>query len=410
MSNRIQRNFQVAILLTCVLSAGIGGAASQPAPSAAPAGKFQPAAGAVVSGLSGLVTATSALSDYRSAQRLMVFRAALTEALKPGLDVTKPISIAPSNVDVLCKMRPSYAVMAAQSAYISSVTNTLNQFATPPTISTIGQAFTSVFQNYQIDPVSGRMSVNAKAVMAACQTDIDKWPLSFYGAPLAGPPKAGIGLLEIGTALNTFGALLSDLNAIVTPVATQAAQFVDATRRAQAVTAFLTKYQPDLLAAANALAANGNVLITTNRLQAVGRFEEKLAIVRTFKIDLSKIDACKAAVAAPALADADGVPTDVFVMCYAQAWAQLNDAAQAAITAASQYDALADASSDQLSNSVQAIQKNIAALKNPQLSPEQLIDAATQLITIGQAVGTALSAGNLTKLEKDSENVMNAFK
>lgn len=410
MSNRIQSNILIAIVFACALSASIGSAASQPASSGTPAPKFPPAAGAVVSGLSGLVTATSGLNDYRSAQRLMVFRTALTEALKPGLDVSKPISIAPSNAAVLCNMRPTYAVMAAQSAYINSVTGTLNQFATPPTISTIGQAFTSVFQSYQIDPVTGRMSVNAKAVLESCKSDIDKWPLSFYGAPLAGPPKPGIGLLEIGTALSTFGALLSDLNAILTPPITQAAQFADATRRAQAITAFLTKYQADLLAAADALATNGNILITTNRLQAVGQFEEKLSAVRTFKIDLSKADACKTAVAAPALADQNGVPTDAFVTCYALVWNQLNDVIQAAIVAASHYDALADASSDQLSNSVKAIEKNVAALKNPTLSATQLIDAATQLITIGQSVEKALSADNLAKLQKDAQNVMNAFK
>lgn len=410
-SNHIKSNIQAAILFACVFSAGIGSAAGQSQPSGTPAPKFQPAAGAVVGGLSGLVTATaSGLNGYRSGQRLMVFRAALTEALKPGLDVTKPITIAPSNAAVLCNMRPTYAVLAAQSAYINSVTSTLNQFATPPTITTIGAAFQSVFQNYQIDPVSGKMSVNPKAVLTACQTDLDKWPLSFYGAPLAGPPKAGLGLLDIGTALGTFQSLLTDLNAIVTPVATQAAQFIDAQRRAQAITTFLTKYQSDLLAAAKALAQNGNILLATNRLAAVGQFEEKLSLVRTFKIDLSKIDACKTAVAAPALADENGVPTDAFVTCYALLWAQLNDVAQAAITAASQYDALADASSDQLSNSVQEIEKSIGALKNPQLSAAQLIDAATQLITIGQSVETALSPDNLTKLQKDAQNVMNAFK
>jgi len=91
-------------------------------------------------------------------------------------------------------------------------------------------------------------------------------------------------------------------------------------------------------------------------------------------------------------------------------WAQLNDVVQAAITAASQYDALADTSTDQLSNSVQAIQKHIAALNNQSLSVSELIDAATQLITIGQSVATALSADNVKKIEKDTENVMNAFK
>jgi hypothetical protein len=364
-----------------------------------------------VGGLSGLVTATaSGLNGYRSAQRVMAFRAALAQALKPGLDVTKPITIAPSNAFVLCNMRPTYAVLAAKSAYINAVTSTLNQFATPPTITTIGQAFTSIFQNYEIDPAKDTVSVDGKAVLTACLTDLDNWPLSFYGAQLAGAPKAGLGLLDAGAALGTFQSLLTDLDAIVTPVATQAAQFIDAQRRALQIQAFLTKYQADLLTAAKALAANGNILLATNRLAAVGQFEEKLALVRTFKIDLSRIDACKTAVAAPALADEKGVPTDAFVACYAQVWAQLNDVVQATIAAASQYDALADASSDQLSNSVQEIEKNIAALKNPQLSPAQLLNAATQLITIGQSIQTALSPDNLAKLQKDAENVMNAFK
>jgi hypothetical protein len=395
---------------------GIGSAASQSPPPGTAAPKFDKASGAIVGGLSGLVTATaSGLNGYRSAQRVMAFRTALTvalkESLKPGLDVTKPITIAPPNALVLCSMRPEYAVLAAKSAYINGVTSTLNQFATPPTISTIGQAFTSIFQNYEIDATTGKITVDDKAVLAACRSDLDKWPLSFYGAPIAGLPKAGFGLLEAGAALGTLQSLITDLNAIVTPVATQAAQFIDAQQRAAKIKGFLAKYQGDLLTAAKALAANGNLLLATNRIAAVGQFEEKLALVRTFKIDLSRVDACKTAAAAPALADDNGVPTDAFVACYALVWAQLNDVIQAAITAASQYDSLADTSTDQLSNSVQQIEKSIGALNNPQpLSVSELIDAATQLITIGQSVATALSPDNVKKLEKDTQNVMDAFK
>lgn len=416
-SNRIQSTIHIAILSAFALAASIGSAASQSQPSGAPAPKFDKASGAVVGGLSGLVTATaSGLNGYRSAQRVMAFRTALTralkESLKPGFDATKPITIAPANAVVLCSMRGDYAVLAAKAAYINGVTSTLNQFATPPTITTIGQAFTSIFQNYEIDATTGKIAVDGKAVVTACRSDLDSWPLSFYGAPIAGLPTSGVGeLLAAGAALSSLSSLLSDLNAIVTPVATQAAQFIDAQQRAAKIKAFLTKYQADLLTAAKALAADGNLLLATNRITAVGQFEEKLALVRTFKIDLSKVDACKTAAAAPALADEKGVPTDAFVACYALVWAQLNEVVQAAITAASQYDALADTSTDQLGNSVQAIQKHIAVLSNPQApTVSELIDAATQLITIGQSVATALSPDNVKKIEKDTENVMNAFK
>lgn len=417
-------------------------AAANPAPAAANAStaapKFEPVPGAIVNGLTGLVSATAGLKDYRSIRRTMIFRAALAQTLSPGLDVAKAISITPSNVLVLCSMRGEFAAIAAQTAYVVSTTNTLNQFATPPTIATIGDAFKSVFQSYTIDDTGQVAAVNPTAVTRNCQDDIDDWPASYYGAKL-GPGGREAAALDLGADLSAFSALLSALNSIITPVITAGAQALDSAERAKKITGFLNtpKIQTSLISAATSLAKNASVAIKANRLQALGVFEEKLTAVRTLKIDLSKIEACKTALAVPPpaapagaapaqpsepaaaaappspYANSDGrstIPTDAFVSCYAQAWAQLNDAVTATITAAEQYDALADTPSDQLTSAVAAIQKNMSKLKEPNLTVDQLVDAATQLITVGNAVTTALSPNNIKTLQTDAQNVMNLFK
>jgi hypothetical protein len=415
------------LYLTSISSAPAKAAAptgTSPAPAlATPAPKFEPVPGAIVNGLTGLAAATAGLKDFRSIQRTMIFRTALAEALSPGLDLAKPVTIRPSNNLVLCSMRGQYSAIAAQTTYITSLTNTVNQFATPPTISTLGDAFKSIFQSYSIDANGKVKPVESSSVVKNCQADIDAWPVSYYGVKLGvGGLKEAL-VFDLGADLSAFSALLSALNNIITPIATAGAQSLDSARRAQAITSYLNdpKIQGGLLNAATSLAANGNVMIKANRLQALGVFEEKLAAVRTFKIDLSKIDSCKVALAAPQVArtapassgSSDGtasIPTDEFVSCYAQAWAQLNDPVQATLTAAAQYDALADAPSDQLTNAVATIKKNIGDLKKPTVTVDELFDAATQLITLGKAITTALSSDNIKALQTDAENVMKLFK
>jgi hypothetical protein len=395
-------------------------ASLQPAPTTpVTAPKFEPVPGAIVNGLSGLVAATSGLKDWRSIRRTMIFRTALAEKLSSNPNISEPITIQPSNSLVLCSMRGEYAAMNAQMTYITSLTNTLNQFATPSNISTIGDAFKSVIQSYSIDDKGAIRPVQPQTTIKACQSDIEAWPVSYYGVTFGGTKEA-LGL-DIGTDVSAFVALFSALNNIITPIVTAGAQALDATKRAQKITSYLEdpNIQPGLLKAADSLAKNGDVIVTETRLQALGVFEEKLAAVRTFKIDLSKINACKPlapppagqAGAAPA-GSSDATPsgpTDEFVFCYAQAWAQLNDPVEAAITAAAQYDALADAPSAQIKAAVKAIHDNMGKLKNPN-QIDQLVDAATQLITLGKAITTALSPDNMKALQTDAANVMKLFK
>jgi hypothetical protein len=138
-------------------------------------------------------------------------------------------------------------------------------------------------------------------------------------------------------------------------------------------------------------------------------------------IDLSKIEACKAAAQNPVLrsdkiTDSSGksatanIPTDSFVLCYEQAWAQMLPAVQAAVTAAAQYDVLADASSDQLAAAVQTIKNNLDKLDQPDnVDVKDLWTAAAQLVAYGQAVSQALSPDNIAKVKTSVDNVVKLF-
>lgn len=395
---------------------------------ATPTTVYTPGAAAVVSGLTGLVTGTkSELDNYRAASRAVALRGALMQALMrlDNLDQQKEIGIAATNVDILCATRAAYATHAAEAAYIASITGTLDKFATPPKIASIADAFQSIFQNYTIDASNAKVSPTAASdVTKKCESDISGWVVAYYGADVVKPPQ-GVASLTFGidpvTTLNTFADLFQTLVTIITPIVTVPATALDAKRRSDAINGFLKKYRDDLLKAASDIASFGDKTGATTRLQAVGAFAESMAAVRSVSIDLSKLDACKAAYkAAPGSLvverkDAAGnvisrLPTDDFAVCYAQSWSQIKSAAEAAVAAAAQYDALADTSSDQLAKAVQIIQTNISKIDQPG-TPDigQLVSAATQLITYGQAVTQALSAANIAKVKTDVQALMKQF-
>src|SRR5262245_32880050 len=122
---------------------------AQDAPTPTPV--FQPAAGAIISGLSGLVTgAQQALGSDRTISRTMMFRLQLTNRLLSAPAGTTKINVGALNSDntdyllsdrtILCSVRGRHAVIAADAAYISSVAGTLDKFATPPKIAGLGDA------------------------------------------------------------------------------------------------------------------------------------------------------------------------------------------------------------------------------------------------------------------------------
>jgi hypothetical protein len=315
-------------------------------------------------------------------------------------------------------------VVAADAAYINTVTGTLDKFATAPKIATISDALQSVFQNYSINvPSSGKKAEAVAHVKQDCLSDIDSWPAAVYGRPIKQDAAVTEAVaFSIGDDVSAVVTLYQAIVSLITPLVTTPATVLDAKKRADAIAAFLKQYRTTLLNAAEDLAVTGTKLGTITRLQALGQFAEKMSAVRSISIDLSKIPSCGDGLQNPILRkdeakDAHGnvtgvyyIPTDAFVTCYAQAWQQIIDPVNAAVTAAAQYDTLADASSDQLQGAVATIKNNLGKLDQPEaVNITDLSNAAALLITYGTAVGQALSSTNLAKVQTDLNHVLKLF-
>ncbi len=95
-------------------------------------------------------------------------------------------------------------------------------------------------------------------------------------------------------------------------------------------------------------------------------------------------------------------PSDAYVSCFAQAWKQINQQASDAITAAKNYDTMAQAqtSSDALTRQVDAL---TAMTKKPQPWPPsklpELAQDAAQLAAFGDAMQKAFAQSNITALQ-----------
>jgi hypothetical protein len=397
---------------------------------------FKPGAGAIVTGLSGLVAGTKeALTLDRSKDRINTIRRELTNQLLTMRDTQTELSLgglAPgsagadymlSNQIVLCNSRGDHAVVAADANYINTVTSALNRFATPPKIGTIGDALGNLFQHYSIEAPKGRTKKEtAKAVLDRCNNDVAIWASFSYGRTLEKAPPtesatAELAIEDLSAVGSAVSTLYSAIVAILQPIVVGTAKAIDAQARANTISDFITTDRQNLINAAQNLADKGGRFARKNRLDALGQFAEKMAVLRSIKIDLSKAPNCKSVVQSPILplpqgasATPNRVPTDDFIMCYAAAWKQIADAVQDVLTAANQYDAFADASDDQLQQAVQQIKTNIVQLENP--SPVQVKDlweAAAQLIAFGETVSQSLSKDNLDKANKAIADLMKIF-
>ena len=432
MMRKLGRSAPILLLGTVLTNPAL---AQTPAPTgAATTPTYQPAAGAIVSGLSGLVTgANPSLGTDRATDRMLAFRLQLTISLLSAspsgkfsfgtlTDDHKDYVL--SNGAILCDVRGTHAVVAADATYITTVTGTLNKFATAPQITTISQALKSVFQNYTINIPSGATKSDAaNSVKQACLSDIDNWPAAVYGKPINdNKTLATTSAFLIGDDISAVLTLYQAIVSLVTPLVTTPATVLDAQRRATAITAFLKSYKTTLLNDAQELASMATNSGNATRLQALGQFAEKMVAVRAVTIDLSRTPACQSGLQNPILRtdqvkDSKGnvtgtyyIPTDAFVLCYSAAWQQMLDAVNAAVTAATQYDALADTSSDQLQQAVTTIKNNLNKLNQPAtVDISDLSNAAALLITYGTAVSQALSSANVTKVQTDLNNVLKLF-
>lgn len=413
-----------ALILSIVLPYGTSSA--QDAGANGPV--YKPVPGAIVSGMSGLVTGTKdAMSTARANDRLTTIRRILTDQILALRVVDKKFSLGAldgaeyvlSNALVLCSPRGDHAVVSADATYLESVTGTLNKFSAPPKITTIGDALGTLFQNYSIEvPKDKTKKEIAKAVVDRCINDTQIWASFSYGRTLDNSAsQARLLPAEIGEIGGAVSTLYSAVVAILQPIAVGAAKALDARERARIVSEFIRNNKVNLINAAQSVADKGSKLARKKRLDALSQFAEKIAALRSVQLDLSKSENCKSAVGSPVLplpanasATPNRIPTDDFILCYAAAWKQISDMAENVVTAANQYDAFADASDDKLQLAVLQIKNNITELDNPSEAQVKAVwEAAAQLIAFGQTVSQSLSKENIEKVNKATADLMKLF-
>jgi len=390
--------------------------------------QFAKGPGAIVTGLSGLVTGTAPqLAIDRSNDRASIIRGALTTQLLAASQTTpiiKKITLGTlsaeghdyslSNAFVLCRSRGKHAIIAADASYLGTITSSLNRFATPPKIETIADALGSVFQNYSIStPPAATRQESAAKVQKQCIDDVNAWPALSYGRALSGAAADFAIIGDVTTGLNAVATLYNAVVAMLTPIIVTPAKEYDAQQRATAIANFFLNYRTTLLNAAQTLADNGSALAKVGRLEALGQYSETLASLRSAAIDLSSAQ-CQKAIASPLLNTVQNegqsyyIPNDDFVICYSEAWKQISDQVKAVLTAADQYDKFADASDDDLQNAVKQIRDNIDHINDvgPSAELNAVLEGAGKLIAYGQTVSQALSQENLKKAQASINDLM----
>jgi hypothetical protein len=366
--------------------------------------------GAIISGLGGIVTATQAplANNYLAAGRIMMFRNQLQAWLvnpRAATDIN-PFKANPVPDFVLCSTRGDYALLAAKAAYLSGVDTALAKFQPPSTKSTIGELILDLFKNYSIAAPTKLDSSTASKVKQACEDDLNgNWPQSYYktpGAPL-NALVAGVPGVDPISDLQT-------LVAIITPLL----QFVDDYKRDQAIIKYLQDHKKDLMTVAGDLVASEIKLANTTKQQSLGQFADSMAAIRTLVIDTSKIDDCGTAALTFPTDGKDALdPSKKFLDCYAEVWQRASKPVQAAVTAAAQYDGLADTvpkDAQSLQDSLKKISDTIDKLNQPQqIDLQTLLNDVGSLISYAEQIQQAVAPGKAGKIETDINSIMKQF-
>lgn len=421
----MSRKFYAAVLMSAIAAFGAPKilfaqqsnpptAAGGPNPATAPAQQlqlkplFDTEGGTIITGLSGIVSATQQplANGYLSLNRTMLFRTAFDAAVMTELEKTQRGTItpfandatqlsSPTSSGVLCGPRGQYEVLAAQATYLNAVANTLGKLETNVQSKSIIEAITTLASSRNAIKIPEETLGADQAVIAACQTDLDSaWTTFFY--PLPPPPAHNNQLSATLTGLDF--SPLTEVTALLN-VATQLIDFASDLNRIENIDNYLWANQGNLMKAASNLVAAETTLVSSTKNYTIGQFVEKMTVLATLSIDLSKIDACKTMSFSVPATGHDAVTTangNAFLICTGKAWQQASDAVQAAVNAAAQYDSLSGVGSasdnNNLKKAVANLTKDFAVLTQPEtFDLNNLLNDVSVILSYAQQVQKAIS-------------------
>lgn len=362
----------------------------------------------------------AALKSYRADARAAAIRTALTKALL-SLGAETTITVGKPDADalvgetaLLCKVRSSYIGSVTDLNYLTSLVQKLNSVSKPsPAPTDIIGALKLLFAtaNYSIsDDVEVKSPASSQAKAATiCETDLKSYDIDYYGAPAGGvsPPQPAAAPAAAGPGisfafLGPIGSLIDTFVGILQPVLIDASTIVDQTRRQAVVEQALNdpNIQSKIVKSGKNLALAVDNFAVSSRRRLAGSFVEQLVALRATPIDLSKEPECRNLAASTRLPS--GAPSAAFVTCWKAAWSHLQESANKLVTAADNYDTLADAGDVNAQKLFATIMADYDLISKGKADASNVFwNDVTQFITFANAISTAASKANITTLQKE---------
>ena len=307
------------------------------------------------------------------------------------------------------------ATVAAQN-YLNTVVSQLKGI-TPPAATDIPSALKELFASYQIKAPTTSLQPNAiekirKSVEASCEEDLKEFDAAYYGRKIQiGPAVASAPAAAAGTGLPSLsflgpiGSAFDTIAGILSPVFIDVSNFIVAQKQKKEIADYLSSpgVEPALKTEGNALGRTESDYLFAQRLSLAGAFAEELAVIRSIKIDLAKIDDCAAPSDVISRRSPKGPPSVEFMACYHAVWAKYQSAVDDALKTATAYDQLADAGDTSTAlNSYATIMYNYNDIvsSSDSVNSTDFWTAVSQIVTFAGAVTNATSSDNLAKIKK----------
>jgi hypothetical protein len=396
--------------------------------------------------LSSLTTSANDLIQLeRSAGRLDLIRQALTRKLiaayAPSASKTISLDDVLDETTLLCKFRSQqisvvdrnqlsprdsnasitidHLATVARFNYLNSVANQIQSVSKTNPPGDILSALQALFASYEIKVADAALAQaqlsNIRTVTEnRCEYDLKDFDRAYYGDEIKEPglaataaPASGLPSLSF---LGPMGAAIDTVLGILSPIIIDAATIVDEGKRERAIIDFLSvpENQAAIRSAGNNLARAVSDYTFAKRLTLAGTFVEQLAILRTTKVDLTKLGGCNAPTQVIFTRAKSGAPSSSFMTCYHAVWGQFQSGVNSAISIASNYDLVADAGdTNSALESFNKITSDFSAIsQNSITNPTAFWQYVTQLVTFAGAVNTAFSQDNRNKLQHSVDTLV----
>lgn len=387
---------------------------------------------ALIASTKALLASSDEFSDMqRTTERLKVIRIEFATKLRAATGTSKfQLSGLSDERKLLCEPRVSRLTTLAQSNYLKSLLSQLDETSKQTKPDGLLSAVKLLFAKYSIDGSakaldSATLSALGDRTRGRCEQDIKGFDVAYYGIEIkptlaAGPTESTKGAESIESikeesfpglaALGPLGVLIDTFLSTIEPVIIGAAAIVDEAKREQAVQEFLNSptNQANLKKYGEQIGAAASRFNWDKRLERAGQFVEGVRLLQTNEIDLSKIDECKNLNGASLPRADSGAPNAAFMLCWKEAWAQLEPLVLSTLKAGADYDQLADAGDSATAlNGFKKVTSDLSAISNNAITdPAVLWSFVTQVLTFATTVQAAFSQENRDKLHKAIDAVV----